>query len=64
MTWQPDTRWAQHLSQLGSEYTKIHKPKELVYLEEYDNLEKARRREKQIKNGLVLKKKNLYANFM
>lgn len=59
MTWQPNSRWIQHLSGLGSRYTAQHKPKQVVYLEEYDNLEEARRREKQIKNWNRKKKENL-----
>lgn len=59
MTWQPDRRWTQHLSGLGSVYTSKHKPQTLVYLEEYDNLDQARRREKQIKGWTREKKEKL-----
>ena len=59
MTWKPDLRWTQHLSGLGSQYTAEHKPKNLVYLEEYDDLEQARRRERQIKNWSQKKKQML-----
>jgi len=59
MTWKPDLRWIQHLSGLGSGFTSRHKPKEVVYLEEYDNLEEARRREKQIKGWTRNKKEKL-----
>jgi len=59
MTWKPDQRWIQHLSGLGSKYTNKHKPKKLVYLEEYDDLEQARRRERQIKNWSRVKKRKL-----
>ena len=59
MTWKPDERWTQHLSGLGSKYTTKHKPKKLVYLEEYDDLEQARRRERQIKDWSQKKKRKL-----
>lgn len=59
MTWQADTRWTQHLSGLGSKYTEKHKPKRVAYLEEYDNLEEARLREKQIKGWTRQKKEKL-----
>ena len=59
MTWKLDQRWIQHLSGLGSKYTTKHKPKKLVYLEEYDDLEQARKREIQIKDWSQTKKKKL-----
>jgi len=59
MTWQPDTRWIQHVSGLGSKYTGKHGVKKLVYLEEYEDLEQARRREKQIKDWSQEKKQKL-----
>jgi len=59
LTWKPDTRWIQHLSGIGSNYTAKHIPKKLVYLEEYENLEEARRREKQIKGWTRIKKEKL-----
>jgi len=59
MTWKPDLRWTQHLSGLGSKYTSRHKPKELVYLEEYEDIEQARRREKQIQGWTRVKKEKL-----
>ena len=59
MTWQPDNRWAQHISGLGSRYTGNHAPEKLVYSEEYENLEEARLREKQIKGWTREKKEKL-----
>jgi len=59
MTWQPDTRWTQHLSGLGSKYTKNHPPLKVAYLEEFDNFEEARLREKQIKGWTRVKKEKL-----
>lgn len=59
MTWQIDTRWMQHLSGLGSKYTSKHPPERLAYYEEYDNLEEARLREKQVKGWSRNKKEKL-----
>jgi len=39
MTSSPDQRWQQHLDGLGSIYTQEHPPKQLVHLEEYEDLE-------------------------
>lgn len=52
-------RWIQHLSGLGSKYTSEHNTKDLVYLEEYEDLEEARLREKQIKGWTIKKKEHL-----
>lgn len=59
LTWRIDLRWDQHLSGIGSRYTGEHKPKALVYSEEYDDLEQARLREKQIKGWTRVKKEKL-----
>lgn len=59
MTWKPDSRWTQHVSGLGSAYTSKHKPKLLVYMKEYENLEQARRREHQLKGWTRAKKEKL-----
>ncbi len=59
LTWRADLRWIQHLSGLGSKYTAKHKVKKVVYLEEYDDLDQARRREKQIKGWTRVKKEKL-----
>ena len=59
LTWQPDTRWAQHLSGLGARYTAKHLPEKVAYLEEYEDLETARRRERQIKGWTRAKKEKL-----
>jgi len=59
MTWKPDTRWEQHISGLGSKYTAIHKPKKLVYVEEFTVHEEAKNREKQIKGWTREKKEKL-----
>ena len=59
ITWKPDLRWVQHLSGLGSQYTAKHGVKKLTHLEEYEDLEQARRREKQIKDWSQAKKRKL-----
>lgn len=59
LTWKVDLRWIQHQSGKGSKYTSKHKPEKIVYIEEYDNLEEARRREKQIKGWTRKKKEKL-----
>ena len=58
-TWKPESRFDQHVSKLGSRYTAKHGVKELVYSEEHDDLEIARKREKQIKDWSREKKQNL-----
>ncbi|MCX6811596.1 MAG: GIY-YIG nuclease family protein [Candidatus Berkelbacteria bacterium] len=59
LTWDPNIRLEQHQSQFGSKYTSRYGVKKLVYLEEYDNLETARIREKQIKDWNRNKKEKL-----
>jgi len=59
LTWKPDLRWIQHLLGLGARYTSKHIVKKIVYLEEYSDLDEARRREKQIKGWTRKKKENL-----
>lgn len=59
LTWKPDLRWTQHLAGLGSKYTSQHRPKRIVYLEECENLEEARGRERQIKGWSRVKKEKL-----
>ncbi|MEK9186254.1 MAG: GIY-YIG nuclease family protein [Patescibacteria group bacterium] len=59
LTYQPDKRWNQHSSGFGSNYTQKHGVKAIVYCEEYENLDEARRREKQIKSWSRIKKEKL-----
>lgn len=59
MTWKPSARFDQHLSGLGGKYTAKHGVKKLAYLEEYDDLEQARLREKQIQGWTRKKKEKL-----
>lgn len=59
MTWNLTNRWEQHLSGEGSRYTKEHKPKKMVYSEEFEDFEAARMREIQIKDWNQAKKRKL-----
>jgi putative endonuclease len=58
-TWNIPNRVDQHISRLGSKYTAKHGFKKLVYFEEWNNLQDARKREKQIKDWNQEKKKKL-----
>jgi len=58
-TCQPEMRYDQHLSGLGSVYTAKHGVKELVYIEEHDTFENASLREKQLKGWTRAKKQKL-----
>ncbi len=44
-------RWKQHATGKGADWTKRHPPIKLVHWEEYDSLEKAVKREKDLKTG-------------
>ena len=52
-------RFFEHQSGEGANYTKKHLPVKLVYYEEYENLEEAFEREKQIQKWSHKKKKVL-----
>ncbi|MBR2618828.1 MAG: GIY-YIG nuclease family protein [Paludibacteraceae bacterium] len=54
-----DIRIAQHLSGEGSNYTRKHKPIKLLYTEEYDSIEDAFFREKQVQGWSRRKKEAL-----
>ncbi|MEM2102192.1 MAG: GIY-YIG nuclease family protein [Candidatus Bathyarchaeia archaeon] len=43
------TRIKQHLTGKGARYTRLHKPKKLVYVEEFATRSEAMRRERMIK---------------
>jgi putative endonuclease len=47
-TWDMNRRLEEHQTGMGSEYTKNRTPVKLVYCEEYDRIEDAYRRERQI----------------
>jgi len=59
MTWQPSFRYDQHISGLGSKYTSKHGVKRVVYIEEHENIEEARNRERQVKDWSRAKKEKL-----
>lgn len=59
LTWKPELRLEQHISGLGGKYTAKHGVKKLVYLEEYNDLQEARYRERQIKDWNQNKKRML-----
>ncbi len=44
-------RWKQHTTGRGADWTKRHPPVKLVHWEDYDSLEKAVKREKELKTG-------------
>ncbi len=44
-----DLRVKQHERGDGARYTKLHRPKRLVYIEEFDTIGKAMKRERKIK---------------
>lgn len=63
ITWKPENRFEQHLSGLGSKFTAKYGVRKLVYLEEHDDLETARKREIQIKDFNRTKKEKLIESF-
>lgn len=64
MTWKPEIRYEQHLSKLGSKYTAKYGVRRLVYLEENEDFEVSRLREKQIKDFSQKKKQVLIRTFL
>lgn len=54
-----EKRIAEHLEGKGSNFTRKHKPVELVYQEEFSNIESAFNREKQIQGWSRKKKEAL-----
>jgi len=44
-----DLRVQQHWRGVGAKYTKLHKPKKLVYTEEFETVGEAMKREREIK---------------
>jgi putative endonuclease len=59
MTWNIDIRSQQHRAGLGSRYTQQHGFRSLVYVEEFDAIEEARYRERQIKDWSQDKQRKL-----
>lgn len=62
MTWSMPLRVEQHSTSLGSEYTKKHGFKKVVYYEEHEDFELARSRERQIKGWSQRKKEEILIN--
>jgi putative endonuclease len=56
-----DLRVKQHKIGTGARYTKLHRPKKLVYTEEFDTIREAMKRERKIKK-LSHKEKNKLVN--
>lgn len=54
-----DRRIYEHKEGIGSKFTKNYKINRLVYFEEYQDVNQARAREKQLKSGSRIKKVNL-----
>ncbi|UCE15223.1 MAG: GIY-YIG nuclease family protein [Candidatus Bathyarchaeota archaeon] len=44
-----DSRVKQHVRGMGARYTKLHRPKRLVYTEEFNTRREAMKREREIK---------------
>ena len=59
ITTKPIQRFDQHIDGLGSVYTSKHGVKDLVYVEEWEDFDTARERERQIKNWSREKKQKL-----
>ncbi|MDQ2178382.1 GIY-YIG nuclease family protein [Marinifilum sp. D714] len=57
-----DKRLEEHMLGLGSHFTKKHLPVKLVYFEEFDRIDDAFYREKQIKGWSRIKKEALINN--
>ena len=56
-----DLRVKQHRIGVGARYTKMHRPKRLVYTEEFSTIREAMKRERKIKQ-LSHKEKNKLVN--
>lgn len=56
-----DLRLKQHKIGTGARYTKLHRPKKLVYTEKFDTIREAMKRERRIKK-LSHKEKNKLVN--
>jgi len=54
-----EKRFEMHKKGRGARYTRMHEPKKLVYLEQFDSRSKAMRRERKIKTLSHNKKKQL-----
>jgi len=54
-----DLRLRQHMKGTGARYTKLHRPKRLVYTEEFHTIREAMKREREIKRLSHKEKKRL-----
>ena len=54
-----DSRLKQHMMGVGARYTKLHRPKRIVYVEEVDTIREAMKREREIKRLSHAEKKKL-----
>lgn len=59
MTWRPELRYDQHISGFGGKFTAEHGVKRIAYIEEHNDIDVARQREKQIKDWNRDKKEKL-----
>jgi putative endonuclease len=57
------SRFRLHLNGKGARYTRMHKPKDLVYVEEFDSRSEAMKREKRIKKLNHGQKTNLMKHY-
>lgn len=53
------SRFRSHMSGKGARYTRIHKPKSVVFIEKFDSRSEAMRRERRIKKLTHLQKTKL-----
>ena len=58
-TWNLEARLETHAAGLGSEYTRRRLPVKLVYSEEYERVDEAFRREKQVQGWSRAKRQSL-----
>ncbi|MFA9392631.1 MAG: GIY-YIG nuclease family protein [Prolixibacteraceae bacterium] len=54
-----DRRLLEHQTGIGANYTRKHRPVKLVYFEEFDRIDEAFKREKQVQNWSQKKKEAL-----
>jgi len=56
-------RVERHKKGQGARYTRMHKPEKIVYVEEFDRLSKAMKREREIKSFSHSKKQRLVNSY-
>jgi putative endonuclease len=54
-----ERRWQEHLEGTGSDYTRKHRPKEIVFVKEYQSIDIAREVESRVKKWSQEKKRKL-----